>query len=365
MLDTRASAFVRKRLQDVSLIETPMHKHCRVCVVVPIYREPVHRVVNLLVSLARQQVLSEGDIEVLCVVNNGPDDGTNAWKAVKQSNALVMDLPLWRNSDGFGSHLRFPTEVLEACSEVRSVFPVYAINEPELATGTVGEARNRGLAEAAVRFDRQGKNGLVIFLDADVVIDDPNYLSQALRLFEQDKEIVAVSGGVKLVFDPDTRDETERLRLDALVERFLRRRRYQFLERFRQGEATRLMPSDAFVGQHILARSADAAAWQGFPDWKSGEDTEFGNRAKQYAMQEGKRVIDKKVELTVVNAIRDSDRTGASLKWKLEEEASLTPVSEESYARLESLVAASDEGRALVDHIDEVARIVWDDRQKV
>jgi hypothetical protein len=359
VLDSQASSFVRERLQDVSLIDTPMDKRGRVVIVVPVHRELVYRVVNLLMSLARQRGLGEGVLEVLCVVNNGPDDGTKIWKAAKQANQLVLDLPLWRNRDGFGSHLRFPEEVLDACQEIRESIPVFAIDAPSLPSATVGEACNRGLAEATVRFDRAGKNGLVIFLGADNVVDDPEFLLKALHLFESNPKLVAGTAGVRMIFDPDTRDEKERTLIAESIENVLRRKRMMFLERFRQGQDVGLMAKDAFLV--LMARSADAAAWNGFPDWNRNEDSMFGYAAKRYALQKGREVRDVKDQLSIVSALRDSDRTAASLKPKLEEERGRESVSIEEYETLERLVGASKEGRELIDYMEEPAHILWED----
>jgi glycosyltransferase involved in cell wall biosynthesis len=358
VLDSKASSFVRERLQGVSLIDTPMDKRCRIVVVVPVHREPVHRVVNLLMSIARQRGLSEGMVEVLCVVNNGPDDGTKIWKAAQLANQLVLDLPLWRNRDGFGAHMRFPAEVLDACREIKESISVFAIDVPLLASGTVGEACNRGLAEAAVRFDRVGRNGVVVFLGADCIVDDPDYLFKALNLFESHPKLVAVSAGVRMVFDPDTRDEEKRAEIAHDIENVLRRKRMVFLERFRQGEDIGLMADDAFI--NIIARSADAAAWNGFPDWNRNEDSMFGYAAKRYAAEKGKEVKNVKDRLSIVAALRDSDRTAASLKSKLEEEKNRTSVTVEAYEALERLVGASKEGRELIDYLEEPAHILWE-----
>lgn len=358
MLDPSASFFVRERLQGVSLIDTPMDKRCRVAVVVPVHRELVHRVVNLLMSIARQSGLGEGMIEVLCVVNNGPDDGTNVWQAAKLANQLVLDLPVWRNRDGFGAHMRFPAEVLDACREIKESISVFAIDVPMLASGTVGEACNRGLAEAAVRFDRAGKNGLVVFLGADCVVDDPGYLFKALNLFESNPKLVAASAGVRMVFDPDTRDEAKRAEIARDIENVLRRKRMIFLERFRQGQDVGLMEKDAFI--NIMARSADAAAWNGFPDWNRNEDSMFGYAAKRYAAENGKEVKDVKDRLSIVAALRDSDRTAASLKIKIEEERNKEAVAIEEYEKLEREVGASKAGRELIDYLEEPAHILWD-----
>lgn len=359
MLDSSASSFVRDRLKGVSLIETPLDKRCRVIIVVPVYREPVHRVVNLLMSIARQSRLGEGATEVLCVVNNGPDDGTGRWKSAEQANRLVLDLPVWKNRDGFGSHLRFPIEVLDACKEISDSLPAFAIDAAMNDVGTVGAACNRGLAEAATRFDRAGKNGVVLFLGADCVLDDPEFIVKTLKRFESNTNLVAATAGVRMIFDPDTRDEGERARVFQAIENVLRRKRMRVLERFRQGLPLELMARDAFLV--IMARSSDAASWGGFPDWNRNEDSQFGFAAKRYAADHGKEVLDVKDELSVVSALRDSDRTGASLKLLIEEEKTKEPVSLKEYEALERLVGASREGRELIDYLEEPAHIIWDD----
>lgn len=360
MLDPYASSFVRDRLKGISLIEAPLDKRCDVCVVIPICREPAHRVVNLLVSLARQRSVDFGAVEVLCVVNEAADDGSRRWKASALANQLVLSLPVWKNRDRFDGHLRFPSEVLDACTEIRSSLVAYAVELETSGSGMVGEVLNRGLAEATVRFDRVNKNGIVIFFGADNIVDDPDYLANALRLFKQHPDLVAVSGGVRLVFDPDARDEAERLAIGALMERYLLRKKLHVLERFIQGQDIALMPEDAFLGSNILARSADAASWNGFPDWKRNEDSAFGNAAKEYAKEHRKLVLNKKNELVITSALRDSDRTGASLKTLLEQEMNLEPVLTSDVERLEQLVGATKEGRTLIDFIEEPANILWD-----
>ena len=360
VLDPRASLFVRERLKGVSLIDTPMDVRCHVCVVLPVYSEPVHRVVNLLVSLARQRAIDPSVVEVICVVNRGPDDGSKAWKKAEQSNQLILDLPVWRNRSSFGGHLRFPLDVLDASAEVRSTIAAYAVEMQTSGNGMVGEALNRGLAEATVRFDRVENNGIVIFFGADNVVDDPDYFAKALQLFQRNPKLVAASGGVRLLFDPDTRDEQERIEIAELVERFLRRKKLAILQRFIQGLEIGLMKDDAFLGSNMLARSADAAAWGGFPDWKRNEDSAFGYAAKRYGEEEGKEVRDVKQTLSITSALRDSDRTGSSLKAQLEKERAMEPISVAEYEKLEQQVGATKEGRELIDRIEEPANILWD-----
>ncbi len=360
MLETSASIFVRDRLKGVTLIDAPLDKRCRACVVIPVCREPVHRVVNLLVSLARQRGVDFGMVEVLCVVNDGPDDGSKRWKSTEQANQLVLSLPVWKNRDRFDGHLRFPLEVLEACSEVRSSLIANVVELRTSGGGMVGEALNRGLAEATVRFDRANKNGIIIFFGADNIVDDPDYLAKAMRFFEKHSELVAVSGGIRLLFDPDARDEVERLTIAGIMERFFLRKKMRILERFIQGQDLGLMPRDAFFGSHILARSGDAASWGGFPDWKRNEDSAFGIAAKAYAIKNGKIVLNEKETLLITSALRDSDRTDASLRSLLEQEMDKDPVSFEAYEACERLVAGTKEGRELIDFIEEPANILWD-----
>lgn len=337
-----------------------MDARCRVCVVVPIFNEPLHRVVNLLISIARQRGVEAGAVEVICVVNASADDGSVAWKKAHQANRLILDLSVWRNRDAFGAHLRFPAEVLEACAEVRGAITAYVVDMQLSGSGIVGEALNRGLAEATVRFDRSEKNGIVIFLAADNVVDDPDYLAKAITLFKQNPSLVAASGGVRLVFDPDVRDEGERGKVATAMDIFLRRKRMHILERFTQGLGAGLMSENAFLGANILARSADAAAWGGFPDWKRNEDSAFGESSREYAAEKKKIVLDVKDQLVITSALRESDRTGGSIKSLLDEERAKDPISIEAYEKLERQVGATKEGRALIDYIEEPAHILWD-----
>lgn len=358
MLDTNASIFVRERLKGAPLIGASLHPRCRMSVIVPVYKEPVFRVVNLLLSLARQRNIFPGEVEVLCVINQGPDDGSEMWKKAKQMNQLVLDLPFWRNRDGFGAHVRFPSEVIDACMEIKEVLPVYAIDYVTSGAGFIGEVLNRGLAEAAIRYDRVGKNGIMNVIGADSVADDPDYLYKAIHCFTQDERVVAAHAGVRMVFDPDTPNEAERLLLAEKMEQFLRTRRARILQRYIDGLDTKLMPQDAFI--NVLSRTSEAVSWGGYPDWKQNEDSVFGYRAKRYAKEKSRLIKNATQDFSITVALRDSDRTGASIKPTLDA-LSETAISLSDYERLEQLVAATNQGRDLIDVLEEPANILWDD----
>lgn len=335
-----------------------MDKRCRFSVILPVYHEPVHRVVNLLLSLSRQRGVTKGDIEVFCVVNQSPNDGSEGWRKAKQANDLILDLPLWKNRDSFGAHLRFPLDVLDACSEISNVLTAYVVHLETSGPGMIGEALNRGLAETAVRFDRVGTNGVINILGADAVADDPHYVAKAINFFARDRRIVAAHAGVHMVFDPDTANEDERRVIADQVARFLRMRRVAVLQRFLQGQETGLMKQDAFI--NVLARAIDAAAWGGYPDWKQNEDSLFGVRARAYAEKNNKLVMDATKDFSITVALRDSDRTGASIKPLLERLPEQI-ISQTEYEELERQVAATKEGRELIDLLEEPANILWDD----
>lgn len=334
-----------------------MDARCRLCVIVPVYNEPVFRVVNLLLSLARQRGIVPGELEVFCIVNQGPNDGSEAWKRTHQANQLILDLPVWKNRDSFGSHLRFPNDVLDAGTEIQSTLPAFAVTMETTGPGMIGEVLNRGLAEVAVRFDRIGNNGVVNVLGADTIADDPDYIAKAMAYFDREPRMVAAHAGVHMVFDPDTFNEAERASIAEKIERYLRMKRAQILQRFLQGLDTGLMKQDAFI--NVFARINDAAAWGGYPDWKQNEDSLFGVRARQYAEDNNKIVGDATRDFSVTVALRDSDRTGASIKPILDKlPESIISVSD--YQRLEQLVAATKEGRELIDYLEEPAHVLWD-----
>lgn len=87
----------------------------------------------------------------------------------------------------------------------------------------------------------------------------------------------------------------------------------------------------------------------------------FGYSAKRYAADIGREVRDVKGQLSIVSALRDSDRTGASLKSAIEAEKGQEPISQKEYEALERLVGATKEGRELIDYLEEPAHILWED----
>ena len=77
-------------------------------------------------------------------------------------------------------------------------------------------------------------------------------------------------------------------------------------------------------------------------------------------IKNGKIVLNEKETLLITSALRDSDRTDASLRSLLEQEMDKDPVSFEAYEACERLVAGTKEGRELIDFIEEPANILWD-----
>lgn len=346
-LRNAVSAYIRDRLEGESLLREPPDRNLQAVFVVPVHREPIRRVLELMSSLAKL----EGNFEVLCVVNNGPDDGTSKFHEARNANALVMQLPLWRNADGFGSSIIFPESVLKQAREIRSSIPVFLIDKSsrghELPKGNVGAARDRGLAEAAARFLRLERNGLVIFLDADVIVEDAAYLKKALEIFERELDLTVAAGGIDYRFDPDVSQPRERAREIDQLKQYLEMRKWELLNEFVQSGRVNLLPTNACIGSHVLARAFQAAAMGGWPHSGFGEDTEFGLTGNC-----------KKADALRVNAaLRYQHWMGREFDPSVDH-AEL-PFTKEEMAELTRKISASEQGRAVLARLEDISSLLY------
>lgn len=375
-MDKRLGAYLQKTLKGEETLSVSPEPGCRVTFMIPVYGEPVIRILEVLESILNLR-RAEDCSEVICLVNNPEDDGTEREQKARRMNAFILDLPIWRNEDPFFAGHRFPDDVLERARRIRERLPVYLIdksrNGHELRGGNIGRARNRLLAEAVLRYERAGREGLLVSTDADVRFTDERYLEKLLGLFDTEPELIAASGGVDLVFDPDRRSQIERDQLRAAFDRFILERSWLEMSRFFEGGESEMAPHDAFYGSHMVMRSRHAADAGGFAPLAKHEDTHLGNAFRAYANEKGLRVGNAKRLLRVQAALRESDRTAASFLPMLlreldaakrvedpetKQSAMLThELAERACERLET----SHAGRALLRDIRDLSRLLYRD----
>lgn len=379
VLPPAAMTYLQRALLGENLINHPLHPNCEAAVLVPVMREPVKRVLNLLESLAAQIEVPEGAFEVLAVINRPTDNGSTDSKLAALANQAVLDLPVWRNRDPFEAAHKFSPQLLERCRKVREGVAAYAIDKStpgnEIPDNNIGKARNRALAEGSLRFSRVGKNGLLIFTDADARFHDPRHIAKALALFESDPDMIAAAGGVDFVFDPDTEDPEMRSLLKNAYEQLMLWKRWQHLERFAKGEEVSVVPEGAFFGNHMLTRSSVAAEIGGIPYRAEFEDSVFGLRLSQYAETQEKRVGNMSRSLRVQSALRESDRSWSTFSKEVLDRVGLLPIliedpfdpgkqhvlTEEFYAMIRLKLEAEPQGKKLVQALDDIGRAIYTD----
>lgn len=296
--------------------------------------ERVERIQKQIQSL-EQQTIDTAEYEAIFVVNNDEEEG----EEVRTLNQLVI-------------------EYIRSCSNL----PIFVIDKSspgcEITDCNVGRARNRGVAEASLRFYENGRNGIIIQTDADTYFDDPEYLEKLKEVFKQAPDTVGIAGGLVFELDPDTQDFSERYVLEQKVERFIQLKIWDTFQKFLHGEPGFLQKDRTFSGAHMISRSFETAVIGGLADVTSGEDPQFGNDLSHYAEYNHGRVIGKKDELKVVTALRDSDRTPSSFK-KLFDSIDLSgplqvdgqEITPELLERTEKEVLEKEGGRELVENM--------------
>lgn len=359
-LRSAASAYARERLQGEDILTIPPAKNLRVTVVVPVCGEPLRRLFELFESLAKQEGLEAGEMEIICVINTGTNDGSTAFHADKNANLLLLELPFWKNRSGFGAEQKFPEAVLKQARDLSTKLPLLAIDKSSddhvFKTPSTGSARDRGLAEAVSRYLGLEKNGLVIFLDADVIVEDSRFIKRALDAFEKDTTMIAATGGLDFRFDPDALQPRERKRENRQIGQYLKLRKWQAMQQFfNKGEAD-LLPENAFIGANMLARAYEAAAWGGFQKIVYTSDAMFGKDGRAFARAHGGRIETLK-DLRVSTALRYQHWMGREFD-PADDEVRL-PFTDEEFEALERYIGASTQGQAFLDTLANPAVLLY------
>lgn len=357
-----ACRFWRARLTGQSLIPTPQHPDCRVAIVVPVKNEKFRRLERQIRSLQRQKGVRNEEYEVLFVVNNRP--AAQEDKRTVANNQLLMKQI---------TELKIPNVFLiDISSRGREI--------PEC---NVGRARNRGVAEASLRFFRNGFNGILLQTDADSYFTDPSHLSRLKEVMTPEADVVAIAGGLQFEFTPDTDDPEAVSAMRARLSLLELVQRWEYLEhwlnRILHGQGYDLTLH--FSGAHMVSRSLETAVIGGLPDLPSGEDPAFGEALIRYANEHGLRVLDGRDDWLVATAARESVRTPSSFGRAFAEldpdvppsGTDLTamvrliqgvepkalpkiPINSRNYRRIESSIAQLPNGPAMLRRLDTMTK---------
>ncbi|MFH1089518.1 MAG: glycosyltransferase [Candidatus Uhrbacteria bacterium] len=287
----RAEEYWKRALEGESRIETPMDPKCEISIVVPAFNEEPERVMRQIDSLKKQKGMLPGLFEVIYVVNNSPDRP----KEVAEVNARLIDF--LRQDHGIR---------------------IYVIDKSspgnEIPNCNVGKARNRGVAESSLRFQENGRNGIIIQTDADTWFEDEDYLSKVKAKLDSQPETVGVAGGIYLEWDPETKDPQERAELRRKIDRLFLRKMAERFSEFLSSPNKFGNFGTSFLGANMISRSFESAVVGGVPEIKGGEDGMFGSKLETYGLKKKKSVVGAKHELFAATSFRESDRTGSSLK---------------------------------------------------
>lgn len=299
----RAKRYWRERLTGEHRIQEPQHPACKLGIVVPVFNEDVRRLAQQLDSLRAQKDIHPNQFEVLYVVNNDRDDSSLRALDIRAKNLQAASY-LERDQ-------KMSIHVIDKSS------PGNTIDDCN-----VGRARNRGVAEAGVRFYEQGKNGILLQTDADTWFEDPYHLAKICSDFEQDPLVIGMAGGVTYEWDPDERDPHERKKLHEKFDRIKLYKRYKAMVSFLNGSirpGTEIDTRVRFNGCHMMSRSLETAMVGGLKDENQGEDPALSDALLGFASSHGQRVIGRRRELKAITAFRESDRTKASFKGLFED----------------------------------------------
>ncbi len=343
----KAEHYFKESLEGESLVKEKQNPDCEIALVVPVYDELSDRILGQIESLTGQEGVHPEQFEAFYVVNNGPDDGSKRFKRVSEMNERVLRLPIWKNmrdEEAAAALEGLSAEERERFRNIREKFNFFAIDKSSSGRAmsapkgrnkwNVGNARNRGLAEASKRFDERGKNGIIIQSDADARFDDTRFLEKVGAVFRENPDAIAAAGGIEYEFSPDTTPEFSREvgrynEMLMLLKQAKRLSQSLWSARYRQehpGESSFSgWKGIGFSGANMISRSFEPVITAGLdPKDKdqiggirsnvAGEDSAFCHDLTILTESRGKKILDLKGTLRVKSALRESERTYVSNK---------------------------------------------------
>lgn len=336
--ERRARYFWDTTLRNEVRIATPQNLKCEFCIVVPVFNEKPERILKQIESLKNQNGFDPSRYEVIYVVNNDVVKGDRKSKEIVATNHEAMKV--LRNVSGLYVH------AIDKSSPGN-----------EIVGCNLGKARNRGLAEASLRFYESGKNGIVIQTDADTYFHDPDYFKKLHALMSKHPDAIGVAGGIIFEFSPDTTDEKEVAGLQAKIEKFALMKKGYILSKYLR-DANYISPyrSQMFWGANMVSKSYESAVIGGIIELGTKDDLQFYLDLQAYGQKKGQYIIEAKNKLLVVTAMRESDRTLVSFKKEFDRINLDEPigVTEENYQKLLQRAKKDQKGSDLVDNLETI-----------
>ncbi|MBU0625734.1 hypothetical protein KKF05_05345 [Patescibacteria group bacterium] len=366
-------------------IETPMDAKCEVAIVVPAYGEREH-ILQQIESLAQQEGVSPEQFEAIFVINNPGEepvrdpklsDAQYERKLDQYHKAIVENqetLKLFRFINGEDIEVDVSEDELEIISQIwKSGLRLHTIDKSSpgrtfpSGEANVGSARNRGVAEAAVRFYENGQNGIIGQSDADSCFT-PDYLANLIKTFYERPELIGLSGDLEFKASDQDAWLMQKIARQAEFEhkywRLLAGLSSQAEIGLSAGQKQILTKGVHFSGANMASRSLEAAAVGGVPKLSGGEDPAFGERLAEVGQ------VESVPEVKVITAQRFSARTaehaghGQQLLKQLdllqsgEQSKIMSPASFIENNRLRTdIETAIKEGQTSVDNLRKICQI--------
>ena len=234
--EERAQHFWETWLHNEVRIQTPQNLDCEFAIVIPAMNEKPERILKQIESIKNQKDIDLSKIEVIYVIGNDlPTDDLKS-KEIVATNQRVI-------------------ETLRGISGLN----VFVIDKSspghEIVNTNIGKARNRGVAEASLRFYENRKNGILIQTDSDSYFEDENYLSKLRAMTDEDPDIIGIAGGIVFEFSPDTTNEEEIAELRQKVEMFVLIQKWDLLVQFlRDPDYSYHIDTKAFSGANMIVK---------------------------------------------------------------------------------------------------------------
>jgi len=292
----RANLFWKMALKDEHRLISPQHPGCEFAIVVPVYNEKKERIIRQIDSLRRQKEIDPEKFEVIYIVNNGPaNESGESLRAIDLNKEVIEALISIRDLNVFVIDKCTPGNEIEACN--------------------VGKARNRGTAEASLRFFENSRNGFLIHTDADSYFEDVFYFKNLISILKERVDTIGLAGGLIWEFNPDGNNIQDKHELYKKTKQLVLRKKWEVLYGFLTGveRYTNKSYKTAFWGGHMISRSYESAVIGGFFDGNAVEDEVFGLELEYHAAGRGLKLAGVKDRLFLVTALRESTRTDGSI----------------------------------------------------
>ncbi len=299
----KAKEYWSNKLDWEVLISTPQTSSCEISFIIPVFNERADRTLKQLNMFKSQQVKKEV-FEIIYIINNDLP-WTKNWSIDKiAANAATIEVINKFKSENPEMHIHI-IDKSTAWNEIKDC--------------SVWKARNRWIAEASMRFFNNSKNWLIINTDWDSYFEDESYIDKILSEAKKDPDMIWAAWWIKYEFDPDNTDEKEIAILRKKFNLFMMQREYDMLWKFiKNPNKSTLFQNTDFSWAHMISKSFETACLGWLSDANIAEDVDFWTSLKLFAQRRWKNVLWRRNDYFVITAWRESDRTWAWFKWKLD-----------------------------------------------